>query len=135
MNGYPIVLNGDHADFEREHANTPPQERPDWPLSSFDSQDWAKAFCNQFIVSQIAGHLTKPVDDQEGLMIGWFANALMRGFDEHASKSARPAPTASWYFWKFVHNALVHPLLALPWEPRWAQRAHDWTARRCVGGG
>lgn len=41
----------------------------------------------------------------------------------------------SWFFWKLVHNALVHPLLCLPWEPRWAQRAHDWTARRCIGGG
>lgn len=43
--------------------------------------------------------------------------------------------TASWYWWKFVHNALIHPFLALPWEPRWAQRAHDWTAERCRGGG
>ncbi|HUD85012.1 MAG TPA: hypothetical protein VMR17_01110 [Xanthobacteraceae bacterium] len=41
---------------------------------------------------------------------------------------------SSWYFWKFVHNALIHPLLALPWEPAWAQRAHDWTALRCPGG-
>lgn len=41
----------------------------------------------------------------------------------------------SWYFWKFVHNLLIHPLLALPWEPKWAQQAHDWTAQRCKGGG
>jgi len=41
----------------------------------------------------------------------------------------------SWYFWKFVHNALIHPLLAFPWEPRWAQRADDWTSKRCPGGG
>jgi hypothetical protein len=41
----------------------------------------------------------------------------------------------SWYFWKFVHNLLIHPLLAFPWEPKWAQRAHDWTAQRCKGGG
>ena len=40
-----------------------------------------------------------------------------------------------WYWWKFVHNALLHPLLAFPWEPRWAQIAHDWTAKRCLGGG
>lgn len=42
---------------------------------------------------------------------------------------------AAWFFWKFVHNFLIHPLLAFPWEPRWAQRAHDWTSKRCVGGG
>lgn len=41
----------------------------------------------------------------------------------------------AWYFWKFIHNLLIHPLLALPWEPKWAQRAHDWTAKRCHGGG
>jgi hypothetical protein len=41
----------------------------------------------------------------------------------------------AWYFWKFVHNALIHPLLSLPWEPAWAQRAHDWTGKRCWGGG
>jgi hypothetical protein len=40
-----------------------------------------------------------------------------------------------YYFWKFVHNALIHPLLAFPWEPKWAQQAHDWTAKRCPGGG
>lgn len=38
-------------------------------------------------------------------------------------------------WWKFVHNALIHPLLSLPWEPRWVQRAHDWTAKRCPGAG
>lgn len=41
----------------------------------------------------------------------------------------------SWYAWKFVHNLLIHPFLAFPYEPRWAQRAHDWTAKRCIGGG
>jgi hypothetical protein len=40
-----------------------------------------------------------------------------------------------WYGWKFIHNALIHPTLALPWEPTVMQRAHDWTARRCPGGG
>lgn len=42
---YPVILNGDHADFEREHANALPQDRPDWPLPSFDARDWATAFC------------------------------------------------------------------------------------------
>lgn len=40
------------------------------------------------------------------------------------------------YFWKFVHNAIIHPLLAFPWRgPRWLERAHDWTADRCRGAG
>lgn len=85
---YPIIMNGDHAEFERQHADTPPEQRPDWPLPSFDAQDWAKAFCDRFIVSRRDGHKSGPIDDDVGLMIGWFANALMRGYDEHASRSA-----------------------------------------------
>ena len=86
MTTYPVILNGDHAEFEREHANTPPKERPDWPLPSFDAKDWAQAFCRRFMVMNRAGYDTGPVDDDEGLMITWFAGALMRGFDEHASR-------------------------------------------------
>jgi hypothetical protein len=59
----------DHLQYELDNINTPKEERSDWPLSSFDAQDWAKAFCKQY-----------PVD--EGEMIGWFAAALMRGYDE-----------------------------------------------------
>lgn len=42
---------------------------------------------------------------------------------------------ARFHWWVFVHNALIHPTLAFPYQPRWAQRAHDWTAQRCVGRG
>lgn len=48
---------------------------------------------------------------------------------------ASASPSEFSLFWKFVHNALIHPLLSLPWEPKWAQRAHDWTAKRCYGAG
>lgn len=74
MTRYPVILNGDHAEFEMEHANTPVEQRPDWPLPSFNARDWAKAFleCNP----------NCGVD--EDTMIGWFANALMRGYDERA---------------------------------------------------
>lgn len=71
----PRVHNGDHAAFEIEHANTPSRERPDWPLPSFDAYDWAEAFCKVF-----------PAVDHE-TAVTWFANALMRGFDEHAARS------------------------------------------------
>lgn len=65
------ILNGDHAAFEIEHANTKPEDRPDWPYPSFDAKDWARAFLK---VNPNCG-----VD--EGALIGWFANALMRGYD------------------------------------------------------
>lgn len=74
---YPIIMNGDHAEFEREHPNTKLEDRPDWPLQSFDARDWAKAFCK-----------INPQMD-EGVMLVWFANALMRGYDEHLC----PRPT------------------------------------------
>ena len=73
---YPIIMNGDHAEFEREHANTKPEDRPDWPLPSFDARDWAAAFCKR-----------NPTMD-EGTMQAWFANALMRGYDEFAARLA-----------------------------------------------
>ena len=64
------ILNGDHAAFELERGNTPLTHRPDWPLSSFDARDWARAFNEQY-----------PGQDTD-VMVAWFANALMRGFDE-----------------------------------------------------
>lgn len=73
-----IIHNGDHLEYEIENANTPPKERSDWPLPSFDARDWAEAFCK---IAKQQGH-----DIDEGWMISWFAGALMRGFDEHASR-------------------------------------------------
>jgi hypothetical protein len=70
------IMNGDHAQFEIEHADTRPEDRPDWPLPSFDARDWAQAF-----VKWHGGDVA--------LMTTWFANALMRGYDEHAERSAR----------------------------------------------
>lgn len=75
MSEAKIIHNGDHAAFEIEHANTPAHERPDWPLPSFDARDWAQAF-------------VKLHGGDEELMIGWFANALMRGFDEYAFRAS-----------------------------------------------
>lgn len=67
---YPKILCGDHMEFEMEHKNTAPEDRPDWPLPSFDARDWAKAFCKRY------------PEIPEDVMVGWFANALMRGYDE-----------------------------------------------------
>jgi hypothetical protein len=65
-----IIHNGDHAQYEIDNKNTPKEERVDWPLPSFDAQDWATAFCKVF-----------PSVD-EGTVLSWFANALIRGYDE-----------------------------------------------------
>lgn len=44
------------------------------PVQSFDARDWAAAFCKQF-----------PAMD-EATMTAWFANALMRGYDQKAQE-------------------------------------------------
>jgi hypothetical protein len=82
---YPIILGGDHAAFEIEHANTPLHERPDWPLPSFDALDWAIAFCKIATNLGYKDANGKPID--EGWMRTWFANALMRGFDECTARN------------------------------------------------
>ena len=87
---YPVILNGDHAEFEREHANTKPEDRPDWPLPSFDARDWAAAFCK--IANEHGFKNAKGEVIDKDWMIGWFANALMRGFDEHAALTVDNAP-------------------------------------------
>lgn len=49
-------------------------------LKSFDAQVWAREFIK--VVSQ------KPeIATDEGTMIAWFSNALMRGYDEHYWRS------------------------------------------------
>lgn len=51
-------------------------------MSSFDANDWAKEFVE--LVKE------KPtIATDEGTMLAWFASALMRGYDEHASRMRR----------------------------------------------
>lgn len=57
----------------------PYKSDPNWPLPSFDARDWARSFCE---IAAKNGHH----DIDEGWMISWFANALMRGYDENARR-------------------------------------------------
>jgi ribosomal protein L37AE/L43A len=49
------------------------------PLPSFDARDWAKSF-----VAHVKAIPGIPADEET--MLGWFANALMRGFDENDAR-------------------------------------------------
>lgn len=49
-------------------------------LQSFDAQVWAKAFVEHVRVNPA-------IATDEMAMISWFANALMRGYDEHYWRS------------------------------------------------
>lgn len=84
---YPIIMNGDHAEFEAEWAGKDPKDRPDWPLPSFDALDWAEAFVKR--VSEKPGIAT-----DEGTMLAWFAGALMRGYDEQSRRRQEAAQAA-----------------------------------------
>lgn len=67
---YPGPMCGDRFEFEKEWEGKDPRDRPDWPLPSFDAEDWAKAFCK------------RNPGVAEDIMISWFSNALMRGYDQ-----------------------------------------------------
>ena len=67
---------GDQLAAEIELSGVPKELRPDYPLCSFDAEDWAKAF--------VAKH---PIIDHEEAR-AWFACALMRGFDEGVGRAA-----------------------------------------------
>jgi hypothetical protein len=80
-----LIHNGDHLEYELEHQDVPARERPDWPLPSFDAKDWAEAFCTWFpnaTADRAADGAMTKVDINEDMMTTWFANALMRGYDE-----------------------------------------------------
>jgi hypothetical protein len=47
-----------------------------WPLQSFDGRDWAAEFVT----------LHPQFKDDQDLLAAWFANALMRGYDEAAGR-------------------------------------------------
>ena|ERR1700753_1070498 len=54
-------------------------------LDSFDAKEWAEEFCSRFAVIDREDPSREPRDLDVGLMIGWFANALMKGYAERAS--------------------------------------------------
>lgn len=74
-----IELDGMLA-YQAAIAN-PSRDDPTWPMPSFDARDWAESFC---AIAKKQGH-----DIDEGWMVAWFANALMRGFDEANMRHAR----------------------------------------------
>jgi hypothetical protein len=60
----------------------PDRNDPNWPLPSFDARDWAEAFAD------ICKRQGVGADIGTDWMHAWFANALMRGWDEHARRTS-----------------------------------------------
>lgn len=62
-----------------------PEERPTYhPYGCFDAKEWATAFCDRF-----------PQGPDHGTMLGWFANAIMTGYDRREAEEARAALPAA----------------------------------------
>jgi len=123
----PVILCGDHAEFEAEHANTSPHDRPDWPLPSFDAQDWAEAFCK---TAKVHGH-----EIDEGWMIGWFANALMRGHDEGFSRAQRQTGASCPSVHRLVIDGKRHLMIVgkSAHDRFGTDRVEDEPVNRCYG--
>jgi hypothetical protein len=77
-----VIYNGDHLAFEQEWAGVEPQKRPDWPWPSFDPADWALAFREAAILSKDRLKIDRAECERDGWVSAWFANAMMRGYDE-----------------------------------------------------
>jgi hypothetical protein len=58
-------------------ANKTPIEDPNYLLSTMDAKEWADAFCKR---NSASDHAT---------MIGWFANAIMTGYDMGQKAAAK----------------------------------------------
>lgn len=67
-------------------------------LKSFDARVWAKDF-----VEHVKKNPAIPTDEET--MVGWFASALMRGYDEHRWRGDE--------YKRYVRRVLV------PWWKRW----------------
>ena len=85
LNGVPTAMCDPCLNWWAHHG--PPPERVVERISevelvgTFDARVWAEQFVDRFKGSRIG-----PGDVSEETMIGWFANAIMAGYDERARR-------------------------------------------------
>jgi hypothetical protein len=60
-------------------------------LKSFDAREWAHEFVRYV-------KLNPAIATDEDVMATWFANSLMRGYDEHAHRQTSPPPPFPWAY-------------------------------------
>lgn len=101
----------------RDEIRAKYQNDQNWPLQSFDAADWAKAFIAKF------GKSRERID--ESLMMGWFANALMRGYDEYHQATPTIAAPGDWppYAEIYVGDGLF---AICDWSDWPTVRSHRW---------
>lgn len=102
------------------------------PLQSFDALDWAREFMRLLI----DGTFARNGGLDESLMLTWFANALMRGYDEHRwqqeAQPATPEPSADQIF-RINHAAIREGIeaeqRAESAEAQLAAAQQEWTVQ------
>lgn len=80
-------VRGSEETLEKEKQKLAEPANPVAPLDSFDARVWAKEFmrCNNGLSGPfVSSHVR--VDEET--MVGWFSNALMRGYDERRNVEA-----------------------------------------------
>lgn len=78
-------VRGSEETLEKEKQKLAEPANPVAPLDSFDARDWAKEFMRGN--NGLSGPFqSSRVSVDEETMVGWFANALMRGYDERRSR-------------------------------------------------
>lgn len=82
MSGSPLPSDDERPDVVGSGLDEAPPVVPGW-MASFDARTWAKEF--------VRSAQANPQVLTEECMVGWFANALMRGYDEHRWKAEREA--------------------------------------------
>jgi len=82
-----LILNGDHLDYL---LNKEPASKTEL-YGNMDAQVWAKEFCEKLKDSSFL----VDAEDAIGTMIGWFANAIMTGYDNGYSAGLAAAQTVS----------------------------------------
>lgn len=70
--------NSDYRKAVMDQNSTPANPAPITPLSSFDARVWARSFIEH-------NKIDPSIARDEETMVTWFANALMRGYDEYAN--------------------------------------------------
>ena len=86
---------------------------------SIDAAEWAAEFCRLF-----GGH-------DEGLMLAWFANAIMAGYDEAMRRTRQPQPTTAD---AAVKDSLTVPPAPEPTPLEAAERLAPWVSAAMVEG-
>ncbi len=83
---FGALMGGIAGLFGVKAVATTESPEPNYLLSTFDAREWAKEFC------RIVGKKIPAIRSNEDWMMGWFANAIMTGYDHGRRHYEYPVP-------------------------------------------